>query len=155
MTSINKSILSFVDQQKLQFLLGNVMDTCMKHEVVSYAIILLMDDQQEFKLKLSSRDAEIEVMENDLSTLKLSFPDSLLKHTIERGTKLKLTNLSSEKNFRTDPYVIHKNPQAVLCSLIRTNEEVLGTLYVEAELNTSPFSEADLTLFAGLCSQLA
>ena len=66
-----------------------------------------------------------------------------------------LVDATADLTFANDPYIIHQQPQSILCSPILHQGKLMGILYLENNLTTGAFTSDRVELLNLLCTQAA
>jgi predicted ATPase/serine phosphatase RsbU (regulator of sigma subunit)/tRNA A-37 threonylcarbamoyl transferase component Bud32 len=101
----------------------------------------------------SDRADPIQVRNQPLSETLL--PLSLISYVQRTGEAVVLTNATAEGRFRTDPYILDRQPQSLLCLPILNQGKLIGLLYLENNLITGAFTPERMTILQVLSAQAA
>jgi len=82
-------------------------------------------------------------------------PATIVQYVIHTRKPLILNSVFNEKQFSTDPYIIHNRPRSLLCLPIIHQTRVIGIVYLENNLTEGAFIPDRLELLCLLSSQIA
>lgn len=82
-------------------------------------------------------------------------PQSILNYVQRTQEVIILDNAAKSPLFAEDPYIIRNQPKSVLCLPIARQSKLLGILYLENDLATGAFTQAQLSALEILSAQIA
>ncbi|EDN68433.1 serine/threonine kinase with two-component sensor domain [Beggiatoa sp. PS] len=82
-------------------------------------------------------------------------PANIIHYIARTQESIVLHNATREGMFTRDPYIVHKQPQSVLCLPLITQGKLTGILYLENNLTTGAFTTDRLEVLKLLSSQMA
>ena len=83
------------------------------------------------------------------------YPHSIISYVKRTGEEVLLNDATSEGIFKTDPYIIKKQPLSVLCIPITEQTKIAGILYLENRIIKNAFTAERIRVLSLLSSQAA
>ncbi|NJL40732.1 MAG: PAS domain S-box protein, partial [Leptolyngbyaceae cyanobacterium SM1_4_3] len=116
------------------------------------ALVLLEEDQLTVMAQCSgSRQYDIEKLAvADCATIPVS-----VIHSVERTQETLVLDAVSESPFSTDPYIQKQQTRSLLCMPILKQNQLIGILYLENNLNAGVFTSDRLQVLEPLIAQAA
>ena len=84
-----------------------------------------------------------------------SIPQSILNYVQRTQEVVILDNATASDLFSEDRYIIHNQPKSILCLPIARQSKLIGILYLENNLATGAFTQAQLSALEILSTQIA
>ena len=88
-------------------------------------------------------------------TVSTDFPVSrtIVEETLRQGVSLISSDAAQDERFKLGMSVVAQNIHSVMCAPLRTEEEVIGAIYVDSTSLGCLFTEAELSLLAAVGQQ--
>ncbi len=85
-----------------------------------------------------------------------AFPLSrtILDEALRQGVSLISSNAADDDRFKAGVSVVMQNIHGVMCVPLRTDEKIIGAIYVDSRSGTTQFTEAELSLLAAVGHQV-
>jgi predicted ATPase/signal transduction histidine kinase len=147
-----------VKEVLLEKVLKNLMHLAIEHAGATQGFFILERDGK-LIIEGEAQSTETEILVRVLHSIpvdqSLSIPHSLVNYVVRTKEKLVFSNLSEEKMFMYNHYVMENKPKSSLCLPILNQSRVTGVLYLENDLSTGAFTSKHLKVLEILTSQAA
>ena len=129
-------------------------------ERVIDAVIQLTQAERGFLMTLSPKgDLEFQIGRNcdhtALESDRLSVSVSIIDRVRESGLPVVLSDIREASASMHSPSLVELGLRSVMCVPLKTNDRLIGLIYVDSQRRVKQFEESDLNLFQSLGNQAA
>ncbi|MBL0171168.1 MAG: GAF domain-containing protein [Gemmatimonadaceae bacterium] len=103
----------------------------------------------------SVEDAAITVLQAESAEASTELCYPIVQYVARTKGDLVLADARSDARFRTDAYVVRRQPKSVLCFPVLKQGELIGLLYLENNLTTGAFTPQRLQVLQLIASEVA
>jgi predicted ATPase/signal transduction histidine kinase len=154
--TIMKAYQAISSEIELEKLLATLMQVVIANSGAQIGVLLMW--QQDNLVIAATGNMENEKA-HILQTISLSecrnVPCSTINYVQRTQKTLVINNISEDRRFANDPYIIHNQPKSVLCTPILNQGKIIGILYLENRLTLGAFTSDRIEILNLLCSQAA
>jgi PAS domain S-box-containing protein len=118
-------------------------------------IILERDNKLFIEVADTNQDASEVILQSVFVDKSEDIPVSIIHYVSRTQKPLLLSNASEIGIFKTDSYILQKQPKSVLCVPILHKNKFIGLVYLENNLATNAFSQERWQIIQVLTSQAA
>ncbi|RLD59268.1 MAG: hypothetical protein DRJ01_11545, partial [Bacteroidetes bacterium] len=130
----------------LQKLIDRIVDTILEITSTERCILMMVNKRNELKIK-SSRNNKGENLSKDLI-----YSRSVSQKVLKTGIPISQKNI--KEDIATDSQ-LELNLRSVMCVPLQIKDKRFGVVYVDSQQVVRKFTEAELSIFAAIASQLA
>ena len=143
----------------LSDLLQTLMQIVIEQAGADVGYVLLMHDHRlvievEARVNQANEQLRIQQLIVDAETAQF-LPQSILNYVQRTQEVVILENAIASNLFSEDQYIIHYQPKSVLCLPIARQSKLIGVLYLENNLATGAFTQAQLSALQIISAQVA
>jgi len=157
--SVIKASQTISSEIVLPDLLKTLMQIVIEQAGAEIGYILLLRREQlvievEAKTNLTNEQISIQHFISEIGTSQF-IPQSILNYVQRTQETVILDNATESNLFSEDRYIIRNQPKSVLCLPIARQLKLIGILYLENNLATGAFTQAQLSALEILSTQIA
>ncbi len=140
---------------EINHFLSNFMKVIIENSGGANSGILLRLEEDKFIISIQCSTSQCCLFPNIKIEKFKDIPQSIINYVIQHKTALIIDNIEDEILFAGDPYLIQKQPKAILCLPIIRFEKLIAILYLENDQTPQVFNSDRLKLLNILTSQAA
>ncbi|HIK16841.1 MAG TPA: AAA family ATPase [Leptolyngbyaceae cyanobacterium M33_DOE_097] len=157
--SVIKASQTISSEIVLSDLLKTLMQIVIEQAGAEVGYILLLHNDQlvievEAKTNLTNEQISVQHFISEMGMTQF-VPQSILNYVQRTQETVILDDATESSLFSEDRYIIHNRPKSVLCLPIARQSKLIGILYLENNLATGAFTQAQLSALEILSTQIA
>jgi len=141
-------------------LINSILNLELLFDTTMRLVLQLLRAERGVLLLLNPETAQLEVVagkEMDKETIRdvTKLSSSIIARVTKRGEPIICSDALSDSRFKKRKSVILHNIRSLLCVPLKTDQEVLGTIYVDSRLSNNVFTEHDRDFLVALANLVA
>jgi len=133
-----------------EVVLDEVMDAVIALMRAERGLLLLRDDQGEFKIE-AARGMDHARLDSDMSSVS----KTIVHRVAETGVPVLTTNAQEDPRFEKQKSVHEHNLRSILCVPLKLREEIIGVIFVDSRVFSGLFQKDDLEMLSAFADQAA
>ncbi|MDF1549988.1 MAG: SpoIIE family protein phosphatase, partial [Bacteroidales bacterium] len=147
--SIIKASQMISEELKIKELQEKLIRVVMQNAGAQKGVLIGIKDNELYVLTANGAQTNSDSKTNSI------FPLALASYVYRNATQCVFDNLTMEKRFNADNYVIKHKPKSVVCSPVLFKQKVQGIIYLENNLLEGAFNPGHVSIINLLSSQIA
>ncbi|HZJ63573.1 MAG TPA: AAA family ATPase [Kofleriaceae bacterium] len=153
-TAIAKATRAISGELELDKLLERMLDIIFENAGAEGGALVL-DTPRGLTVAASRTGAAPKISTTSVPLSGAALPRSLVQYVHRTEATVVLDDVTGDRRFGNDEYILARKPQSVLCMPVKHKDRLIGVLYLENTLVSGAFTQARLDALLILVSQIA
>ncbi|WP_126987793.1 ATP-binding protein, partial [Nostoc sp. PCC 7120 = FACHB-418] len=153
--TILKASCTISSEIELEKLLASLLRIVIENAGADKCVLMLLQDDYLLVQGSMSQGTQPIVLQRIPVEDSQDIPHKLIYKVKHSQQTVVFLDITTDTTLANDPYIIHQQPQSILCSPILHQGKLIGILYLENSLTTGAFTSDRIEILNLICAQAA